>query len=112
MHRLQIIRESFGLSVKDLSVLSDISKGAIYRIESEDSLHKTNETTALALASALDVEVSDLFDPTELTHIGRHAHTGKPIVKLRLVKSHEIQCRCGLIVPRAIGCDTCDDAVA
>lgn len=112
LHRLRNYRESYGLTVKDLSILSDISVGAIHRIESGNSPYKTNEGVALALAAALDVEVHDLFDQSELSHLGRPPHTGKPIT-LRLVESHEMLCPgCHLIVPQASGCDSCDIKVA
>lgn len=112
LHRLRNYRESYGFTVKDLSILSDISIGAIHRIESGNSPYKTNEGVAFALAAALDVKVSDLFDPSELSHLGRPPHTGKPIT-MRLIESHEMQCpECYLIVPQASGCDQCDIKVA
>lgn len=112
MHKLRNYRESYGLTAKDLSVRSDISVGAIYRIESGSSPYKTNEGVAFALAAALDVKVNDLFDPSELSHLGRPPHTGKPLT-LRLIESHEMQCPgCFLIVPQASGCDHCDVKVA
>lgn len=110
MHQLRIIRESYGLTVHDLSVLSDISVNAITRIESGKNPYKTNEGVALALAHALDAEVCDIFDKTELSHLGRPPHTGKPIGKageLQIINSHETICGCGLVVPRAVGCDMC-----
>lgn len=110
LHKLRHLRESYGLSVHDLSILSDISKGAIYRIESGTSPYKTNDGVAMALADALDVQIADIFDSIELSHLGRPAHTGKPIAALRLINEHEVLCEgCNLIYPRAVGCTDCKD---
>lgn len=108
MHRLRHYRESYGFSVKDLSILSDISVNAIHRIESGSNPYKVNEGVAMALADALDVRVYNIFDKGELSHLGRPPHTGKPIGPLRLVGESETVCPgCNLVVPRAVGCDTC-----
>jgi transcriptional regulator with XRE-family HTH domain len=111
VHQLRIIRESYGLTIHDLSVLSDISVNAITRIESGKNPYKTNEGVALALAHALDAEVCDIFDKTELSHLGRPPHTGKPIgtgPTLTLLRAHEMLCPdCFTAVPRAVGCDMC-----
>lgn len=108
MHKLRNYRESYGLTVANLSVLSDISVGAIHRIESGNNPYKVNEGVALALAHALDLEVGQLFDKSELSHLGRPPHTGRPIGPLRLLAEHETVCEgCHLVVPRAIGCETC-----
>ena len=108
MHKLRNYRESYGLTVAELSVLSDISVGAIHRIESGNNPYKVNEGVAMALAHALDVTVETLFAQTEVSHLGRPPHTGKPIGSLKLVNDHEMLCPgCNLLVPRAVGCDTC-----
>lgn len=113
MHKLKHLRESYGLSVKDLSVLSDISVAAISRIESGCSPYKTNNGVALALASALDVEVSVIFEKVELSHLGRPPHTGRPIASLELVTTSHVECPgCHLTVPRSIGCEDCEWKVA
>ena len=108
MHKLRHFRESNGLTAKDLSILSDISVGAIHRIESGNNPYKTNEGVAFALAAALDVEIGDIFDKSELSHLGRPPHTGKPIGQLRLVESYETMCEShNLVVPRSVGCHEC-----
>lgn len=108
MHKLRHLRESYGLSAPELSVLSDISVGAIHRIESGKNPYKTNDGVAKALAAALDVDVCDIFDAIELSHLGRPPHTGKPIGELRLIDSHETVCtRCFLVVPRTAECGNC-----
>lgn len=67
-----------------------------------------NEGVAKALADALDTEVYSIFDKTELSHLGRPPHTGRPIVALRIVGENEMICSgCNLAVPRAVGCDMC-----
>lgn len=106
MHRLRHYRESYGLSIKDLSVLSDISVTAIHRIESGSNPYKVNEGVAKALADALDTDVFSIFEKSELSHLGRPPHTGKPIV--RVVRPNETICPgCHLTMPKAGGCDTC-----
>lgn len=96
----------------DLSILSDISRGAIHRIESGKSPYKTNDGVAKALADALDVSVCEIFDSIELSHLGRPPHTGTPIGELRLIESRESVCPgCHLVVPAA-GCTDCDEKVA
>ncbi len=105
MHKLRHYRESYGLSVRDLSILSDISMDAIYRIEKGNSPYKTNDGVALALANALDVEVHTLFSKDELSQLGRPPHTGKPI-NLHAASLHETICEhCHLVVPRGVDCD-------
>ena len=102
MSRLGAVRYENGLTIRDLSELSDISPGAIYRIEQGDSLHKTHVGVAQALADVFDLAVEDLFDEKDLTHLGRPPHTGRP---LRL--ADELDCRdvvcpdCHLVLCRA-----------
>ncbi len=108
MHKLRHWRESYGLTVADLSELSDISVDVIHRIESGHNPYKVNETTAQALANALYLQVEDLFDKSELSHLGRPPHTGKPIGTFQLIKEHEMLCDgCNLVVPKAVGCQEC-----
>lgn len=108
MHKLRHWRESYGLTVAELSELSDISVSVIYRIEKGESCYKVNETTAQALAIALDLEQGELFHPLEISHLGRPAHTGTAIRKLQLLEEHEMLCvGCNLVVPRAVGCLDC-----
>lgn len=112
---LQVVRESYGLSVADLAILSDISMSAIYRIENpERNPYKTNEGVAKALADALDCEVGDIFSHNELSHQGRPAHTGKPIAQLAPdAFINEMTCLdCYLIVPVHIGCENCGERKA
>lgn len=108
MHKLRNYRESYGLTIAELSILSDISVDAIRRIESGHNPYKVNDGVAKALAHALDLEVDDIFTPSELSHLGRPPHTGKPIEDLRLVSEHEMVCDgCHMVVPRAVGCADC-----
>ena len=108
LHKLRHYRESYGFSAKDLSVRSGISLTAIHRIESGSSPYKVNEGVAKALADALDVQVYDIFDKSELSHLGRPPHTGTPIGSFCVIEENETVCSgCQLVVPRAVGCDTC-----
>ena len=79
-HRLQIIREDVGLTRKELAELAEVAAQTIGRIENGSSPYKTQESVAHQLAAALYVKVSDIFHPTELSHLGRPAATGTPIV--------------------------------
>lgn len=80
----------------------------IYRIENAETPYKVNETTAKALAHALDLFVGELFDDSEVSHLGRPAHTGKAIGKFQVLGEHEMLCPgCHLVVPRAVGCFDC-----
>lgn len=111
MHKLRKCRESYDLTVKDLSTLSDICVGAIRRIESGKNPHKVNEGVARALADALDTSVSALFAKNELTVLGRTPHTGGPIVKQARVATYEKVCvTCNLVYHVARGCGSCEVA--
>lgn len=79
-HELRRVRHSLGLTVQELSELSGISVGTIYRIESGDKTYKINDQTARALADALYLQMLDVFKGDELSHLGRPPKTGKPIV--------------------------------
>ena len=107
-HKLRVKREEYGLTICDLSVLSDISVAAISRIESGHNPYKTNTGVAFALAKALDCEVGDLFEQTELSHLGRPPHTGKPLTVEQQCFPREVVCPgCNLLVPSHQGCDDC-----
>ncbi len=111
MHKLRKSRESYGLAVKDLSILSDICGDAIRRIESGKNPHKVNEGVARALADALDTSVSALFAAHELTVLGRTPHTGGPISKEARIATYEKVCTaCNLVYHVARGCGACEEA--
>lgn len=108
MHKLRHYRESYGLTIKDLSELSDISESAIYRIEGGCNPYKVNQGVAKALAEALYLDVSNLFTEAELSHLGRPPHTGTPLTAVPPIGAQEILCiSCNLVVPRATGCENC-----
>ena len=112
-HNLRTKREEYGLSICDLSVLSDISVSAISSIESGRKPYKTNVGVALALAKALDCEVGDLFAKSELSHLGRPPHTGKPLSVEQELFPRDVLCLgCFLVVPAHIGCDNCGNQSA
>ena len=63
MNKLKEIRESKGLSISELSRLSNISRQTIYRLESgEDKV--VNSKTLKALADALGVSMTVFFEPS------------------------------------------------
>lgn len=119
-HRLQIIREDAGLTREELAELSGVSRQTIGRIENGTWPYKTHETVASGLASALYVEVSDIFHPTELSTNGRPAGTGTPISTMTFTYTRTetfsvevtggcVQCpHCHMVVPPREVCIDCE----
>lgn len=108
MHKLKKMRAHWGLSVQELSELSEISTSAIYRIE-RGSPHDVHLGVAMALSDALDCELRDLFDTIELTHKGRPPHTGVPIGTADVIANSDICPSCQLAKPTGSKtCDNCD----
>ena len=104
-HELRHVRSGLGLTVKELSELSGISIGTIYRIESGDKTYKINDQTARAIADALYLQMLDVFKGDELSHLGRPPMTGKPIVTpLRRKKICPVH---HLVLPSVGICDYC-----
>ena len=101
------VRLSLGLTVQELSELSDISVGTIYRIESGDKTYKINDQTARALADALYLQMLDVFKGDELSHLGRPPMTGKPIVtplrRKKICPVHHLE------LPSVGVCDFCTE---
>lgn len=60
MNRLREIRLDKGLSVTDLSRLSNVTRQTIHRLEAEEE-DTANSKTLKALADALGVKVTDFF---------------------------------------------------
>lgn len=58
--RIKVVRESRGLSIRDLAELAGINKSQIVRIESGQS--DPHYTTLLRIARALEVSVGDFTD--------------------------------------------------
>lgn len=58
--RIRAVRESRGLSIRDLAELAGINKSQIVRIESGQS--DPHYTTLLRIARALEVSVGDFAD--------------------------------------------------
>lgn len=113
LHNLQAAREAAGLSIADLSELSDISESAIRRIEGGKSPYKTHVGVAAALATALNVAVGDLFDTVhELSDRGRPPMTGKPITKRHLSLVHVQEKFCQVHRLRLPQTGICDDCAA
>jgi DNA-binding XRE family transcriptional regulator len=93
---------------------SGISTGTIVKIENGTSEYRTNDGVASALAEALDCYVSDLFEASELSQLGRPPCTGKPIgtiTRISVISQHEMLCGCGLVVPKSVGCEYCPSKV-
>lgn len=58
--RIRAIRESQGLSIRDLADMADLNKSQIVRIESGQS--DPHYTTLLRIARALEISVGDFAD--------------------------------------------------
>lgn len=58
--RIRAIRESQGLSIRDLADMADLNKSQIVRIESGQS--DPHYTTLLRIADALGISVGDLVN--------------------------------------------------
>lgn len=106
--RLQKMRESYDLTIAELSELSDISESAIRSIENGRKTYKTNVAVAKALADALDCRVSDLFDSLELSDLGRPPFTGKKIEHRHYAVAETLCPSCGMLVPADVGCEFCE----
>ena len=62
MNKLKEIRESKGISITELSRLSKVTRQTIYRLENgRDEV--ANSKTLKALADALEIRISDFFEP-------------------------------------------------
>lgn len=81
-HRVQIMREERGLSIKELASLADIHPDTLRGIERGKEF-KTHHTVASGLAAALNVHWSELFLPIELSGVGRHAGSGSELIYTR-----------------------------
>lgn len=113
MHKLQQVRVAAGLSVAELSELSDISATAIHRIESGRSPYRTHIGVAAALATALNVGVGELFDTNhELSDRGRPPMTGKPIAKRHLSSVPDRGKDCEVHHLRLPATGVCDECAA
>lgn len=62
MNKLKEIRESKGLSITELSRLSNVTRQTIYRLE-DGKDEVANSKTLRSLADALGIKVSDFFEP-------------------------------------------------
>lgn len=62
--RIRAVRESRGLSIRDLAELAGINKSQIVRIESGQS--DPHYTTLLRIARALEVNVGDFTDGADI----------------------------------------------
>jgi len=109
-HKLKRIRQDVGWTVKELYELSDISISTILGIENGTSRFKTNNGVASRLAKALECHVSDIFDATELSDLGRPACTGGSYeVTTTTVVFKYIACpdHPGIALPLSGECDKC-----
>lgn len=102
------MRISVGLTQAELAELAGIALNTLNQIESGKKHYKVHQTTAEALSSALYVPVNQLFESTELSDLGRPAHTGTRCVYSQNSASHEAICdNCNLMYITYIGCRNC-----
>lgn len=81
LHPLQERREAEGLTRSELVELTGLALTTIHNIEEGTSPYRTHVDVALILADALYCEVSDLFKPDELSHLGRRPLTGGTYIR-------------------------------
>lgn len=107
-HRVRaIIRLGYGLTIADVSELSGLAVGTIRRIEEGNPYH-VNHQTAELLADALDVQVSDLFEPGDLSELGRPPATGRRLASTTRDADMPTCPGCGMLNPAALSeCDYC-----
>lgn len=61
MYNLKAVRNAKKMSQDELSAKSGVSRAIIWRLENEKEEYATTTSTLRALASALDVSVSEIF---------------------------------------------------
>ncbi len=76
-HPLRHWREAVGWTLDELAERSGVGRGTIWRIETYYTGFHVNEETAAALANALRINPSILFESVELSRIGRKPRTGR-----------------------------------
>jgi len=71
------IREAAGLTIDQLAMKAGVSSNVVRVAEGRDPNrpYRTSNASATLLAAALNVEVNDLFDPLELSDLGRPTGT-------------------------------------
>lgn len=99
-------RRYVGFTVEELSEYTGLSESTIYRIEREDNPFKTRHDVASSLAEAFGVPIDDLFDSEDISHLGRPAHSGKPLHFIVGVV-FTICDQCHIQTPASGACDYC-----
>lgn len=69
----------YDISAHDLAELAGVHTSTVMRAMIGGQMYKTNETSAEAIAEVLGVNVEDIIWANGLSHVGRPAHTGRPI---------------------------------
>jgi transcriptional regulator with XRE-family HTH domain len=81
MHKLKLRRLELGFTQEEVVELTGISISTIQGIEGNKQ-HKIRFDVAAAIAEGLDSQLHTIFDARELSHLGRPAKTGRPIVNI------------------------------
>lgn len=108
-HRLYLRRIELDFTVAEVAELTGIAETTIRRIESGDTTYKVNIDTAMTLAKGLDVQLHTLFEPIELSDLGRPPKTGGSLH--RGLSSGVICMTCRLEIPLAHG-NNCEECAA
>ena len=97
-----------GVTRSELAEIAEVSEQTIRGIE-DGKQFRTNDSIAENIANAFGISALEIFDPCELSHLGRPAGTGRPISTiLQLVRDFETVCETHhLVVPRQAGCHEC-----
>lgn len=88
-----------GMDIEELILITGLNANAVKRAVLGGS-HMINYTVADSIAEALGVGAEELEWPSEITNLGRHAHTGRP---LRSSNWSGVFCgECNLELPKSL----------
>lgn len=82
LHKIELRRLELGFTQAEVAILCGVSIDTICRIESETSEFKTRFDTARLIADGLESQLHTLFEPMELSHLGRPPQTGGKITHI------------------------------
>ncbi|HRF28432.1 MAG TPA: hypothetical protein PL051_02225 [Candidatus Saccharibacteria bacterium] len=104
------IREAAGLTIDQLAMKAGVSSNVVRVAEGRDPNrpYRTSNASATLLAAALNVEVNDLFDPLELSDLGRPTGTKNDATGIGCVTAEAMCPDCFMLVRISVGCLDCE----
>ena len=100
------VLELLGVSIAEFATQAGLSKNTVALLVRQANTFKTNVTVAEAVAHTAGLDVTDINWPSGISHIGRPAHTGKPI-SATLTVTYEACPQCFIALPATGVCDEC-----